>query len=363
MKAWHVIALVTAWWCTACQPSSQTAAEHASKTQTSAAHTSSAVHSSKTPTRCDNIPLQMSAITANSDLQSLAIVNQALKRCAPLVDDETRLQWLEASWPMYQRFLHTNADKQLQDVWDEFSGTLEGYPTESSDDRQARLQRMAQLWPKLPARMQHLSTWLGKEYIDNIYTDDGKMRLRRHPRYLIDIFAPVLPEAEKQFVLELGKENTHLTINDDTLVIPWSEVARRVLFWESYLERYPDSRYFNQAQYLFAWYQALLYIGLDNTPLIDDVEGRPHINLAALQTHQQLMTQHASKLAEQSAALMKWYQELESSKQAVPVNEARQQWQKIRKSMQINFPKPLSASKNGVYDCFTDALCQIVQKR
>ena len=251
---------------TACQPNQQQSQVATHPASQASANTSPKAH---LPPQCDNIPLQMSAITANSDMQSLTVVNVALKRCVPLVNMETRKLWLEASWDMYQRFLKLGGNSKTAMVWDEFSGILEGYPDESSEDKQARLQRQAELWPRLTPRMQQMSLWLGKEYIDNYYIGEGEMALRRHPHFITDVFAPYLPEDEQVFSRQLAKENTTLTTNDAALVIPWSEVSNRALFWERYLKRYPDSPYAKQAEFLFQWYQAILFQGLDNTPVLE----------------------------------------------------------------------------------------------
>ena len=114
---------------TACQPNQQQSQVATHPASQASANTSPKAH---LPPQCDNIPLQMSAITANSDLQSLTVVNVALKRCVPLVNMDTRKLWLEASWDMYQRFLKLGGNSKTAMVWDEFSGILEGYPDESS---------------------------------------------------------------------------------------------------------------------------------------------------------------------------------------------------------------------------------------
>ena len=345
----------------ACQPNQQNQA--ASQPSTHANH---AAPASRTPLppQCDNIPLQMSAITANSDLQSLSVVNLALKRCVPLVKTETRELWLDASWDMYQRFLKLGGDSKTAMVWDEFSGILEGYPDESSEDKQARLQRQAELWPRLTPRMQQMSLWQGKEYIDNYYIGEGEMALRRHPQFVTDIFSPYLPEAEQVFTRQLAKENTTLTTNDAALVIPWSEVSNRALFWERYLKRYPDSPYAKQAEFLFQWYQAILFQGLDNTPVVEFDEKQLNISPDAMAVHQLLSTKKDSRLAAKSSAFIQWLQQQQQHWQQLSPNERSdfgKQLQSEQKKLKVSFPTPVSAGKNSHFDCFTDALCHPIK--
>ena len=345
----------------ACQPNQQNQA--ASQPSTHANH---AAPASRTPLppQCDNIPLQMSAITANSDLQSLSVVNLALKRCVPLVKTETRELWLDASWDMYQRFLKLGGDSKTAMVWDEFSGILEGYPDESSEDKQARLQRQAELWPRLTPRMQQMSLWQGKEYIDNYYIGEGEMALRRHPQFVTDIFSPYLPEAEQVFTRQLAKENTTLTTNDAALVIPWSEVSNRALFWERYLKRYPDSPYAKQAEFLFQWYQAILFQGLDNTPVVEFDEKQLNISADAMAVHQLLSTKKDSRLAAKSSTFIQWLQQQQQHWQQLSPKERTdfgKQLQSEQKKLKVSFPTPVSAGKNSHFDCFTDALCHPIK--
>ena len=345
----------------ACQPNQQNQA--ASQPSTHANH---AAPASRTPLppQCDNIPLQMSAITANSDLQSLSVLNLALKRCVPLVNMETRKLWLDASWDMYQRFLKLGGDSKTAMVWDEFSGILEGYPDESSEDKQARLQRQAELWPRLTPRMQQMSLWQGKEYIDNYYIGEGEMALRRHPQFVTDIFSPYLPEDEQVFTRQLAKENTTLTTNDAALVIPWSEVSNRALFWERYLKRYPDSPYAKQAEYLFQWYQAILFQGLDNTPVLEFDEKQLNISADAMAVHQLLSTKTGSRLAAKSSAFIQWLQQQQQHWQQLSPDERTgfdKRLQSEQKKLKVSFPAPVSAGKNSHFDCFTDALCHPIK--
>ena len=345
----------------ACQPNQQNQA--ASQPTTHANHTASAPKS-PLPPQCDNIPLQMSAITANSDLQSLSVLNLALKRCVPLVNMETRKLWLDASWDMYQRFLKLGGDSKTAMVWDEFSGILEGYPDESSEDKQARLQRQAELWPRLTPRMQQMSLWQGKEYIDNYYIGEGEMALRRHPQFVTDIFSPYLPEDEQVFTRQLAKENTTLTTNDAALVIPWSEVSNRALFWERYLKRYPDSPYAKQAEYLFQWYQAILFQGLDNTPVLEFDEKQLNISADAMAVHQLLSTKTDSRLAAKSSAFIQWLQKQQQHWQQLSPDERTgfdKRLQSEQKKLKVSFPAPVSAGKNSHFDCFTDALCHPIK--
>ena len=306
----------------------------------------------------------MSAITANSDLQSLSVLNLALKRCVPLVNMETRKLWLDASWDMYQRFLKLGGDSKTAMVWDEFSGILEGYPDESSEDKQARLQRQAELWPRLTPRMQQMSLWQGKEYIDNYYIGEGEMALRRHPQFVTDIFSPYLPEDEQVFTRQLAKENTTLTTNDAALVIPWSEVSNRALFWERYLKRYPDSPYAKQAEYLFQWYQAILFQGLDNTPVLEFDEKQLNISADAMAVHQLLSTKTDSRLAAKSSAFIQWLQQQQQHWQQLSPDERTdfdKRLQNEQKKLKVSFPAPVSAGKNSHFDCFTDALCHPIK--
>ena len=345
----------------ACQPNQQNQA--ASQPATHANHAASAPKS-PLPPQCDNIPLQMSAITANSDLQSLSVLNLALKRCVPLVNMETRKLWLDASWDMYQRFLKLGGDSKTAMVWDEFSGILEGYPDESSEDKQARLQRQAELWPRLTPRMQQMSLWQGKEYIDNYYIGEGEMALRRHPQFVTDIFSPYLPEDEQVFTRQLAKENTTLTTNDAALVIPWSEVSNRALFWERYLKRYPDSPYAKQAEYLFQWYQAILFQGLDNTPVLEFDEKQLNISADAMAVHQLLSTKTDSRLAAKSSAFIQWLQQQQQHWQQLSPDDRTgfdKRLQSEQKKLKVSFPAPVSAGKNSHFDCFTDALCHPIK--
>ena len=212
--------------------------------------------------------------------------------------------------------------------------------------------------------MQQMSLWQGKEYIDNYYIGEGEMALRRHPQFVTDIFSPYLPEDEQVFTRQLAKENTTLTTNDAALVIPWSEVSNRALFWERYLKRYPDSPYAKQAEYLFQWYQAILFQGLDNTPVLEFDEKQLNISADAMAVHQLLSTKTDSRLAAKSSAFIQWLQQQQQHWQQSSPDERTgfdKRLQSEQKKLKVSFPAPVSAGKNSHFDCFTDALCHPIK--
>ncbi|UOO93142.1 hypothetical protein [Vitreoscilla stercoraria] len=340
---------------TACQPSNS-----ASNTATIKTPNTQSARPVALPAHCENIPLQMSAITNRSEVQSLAVVNQALKKCVAEVDNATRHQWLEDSYAMYQRFLDLQLTPKTEGLWDEFSWTLEGHPEETADERQARLQQQKDIWPKLNDRMKQMSQWLGQEYIDNFYIGEGMMHLRRSPQYVLDIFAPYMPEDEKVFMQQLGQENLSLTTNDAAIVLPWSELSKRALFWEQYQQRYAKSPYAKFAEYQFKWYRAALFHGTDNTPFIDRFSDTLFIAPEALQTHQTLAQHPHSSLAPTSEAALKWIAQYNAKWAKLSDHDKEKAQQAYHRSIKVDYPEPLQgSSKNQYYDCSSDAVCHL----
>lgn len=238
---------------------------------------------------CSNIDQEMLKINQQRTIFALQEINQDLKVCLPLMTTKEQFNLLNISTKMYQNFLHVERTPEQETAFQNYMITMGSHPT----IQQKHFQKMT-------LRDQYLVKHQGQAYIEVTTQIDQYSYYRRHPQYLARIFAPYLPKTEQTFILALADQNAQPIFNGDHLNLEPATLVERALFWENYIQNYPQSRYLQDAKQLYHIYGQLLFIGNEQARLSDTYDGENTINKKSLIAIQHLAKQPHSPLAKQA---------------------------------------------------------------
>ena len=98
---------------------------------------------------------------------------------------------------------------------------------------------------------------------------EGYTELRTKPDFYYNLFKNQLTSDYNDFLEIESKEDLVLYSADAGIIIPFKEVAERVLNWEKFLNKYPSSKLYGQARENYLFYIMDYLFGEDNTPTID----------------------------------------------------------------------------------------------
>jgi hypothetical protein len=113
-----------------------------------------------------------------------------------------------------------------------------------------------------------LTTLLNAFGID-IFSTEGSFYADQMVGYLSKTFSGKLTEAYKEFLERRAFEMRRPFSEDAMLLVPISTVTDRMLFWEDFLKRYPDSHISSSAGFFYEHYLGILITGTDNSRVYD----------------------------------------------------------------------------------------------
>lgn len=292
-------------------------------------------------TLCDNLTQDMQQVDHQRTVLALQEINQNLKVCLPLMTTQQQLDLLDISQHMYENFLLVERTPAQQHAFEQYVNGAGTHPTLHQ-----------QYFDQMSVRDQYLVKHQGQAYVELITLSDGYVGYRRSPQYLARIFAPYLPEAEQSFIQALANQNSQPLFNQHSLEVEPLVVAERALFWESYLASYPNSRYKNDAQYLYRAYSQLLFTGTQSDQVSNSYKGIDSIDPQSLAAIQYISRQSNATLATQATKFLNFIErDFELSHSSL---EQEHQAAVAALTDELDLvPVNLQRGKN----CFLDAVC------
>jgi hypothetical protein len=101
-----------------------------------------------------------------------------------------------------------------------------------------------------------------------LYFDDdgeGTMFIALNPEFYLNIFKNYVTDDFKEYI-ELEANDSKVSWTADAgIIIPWDKLAERVINWENFIKRYPDSQLLSSAKETRKYYQDAYLFGMDNT--------------------------------------------------------------------------------------------------
>lgn len=202
--------------------------------------------------------------------------------------------------------------------------------------------------------------------VNVLYLGKGDYTFHHDLKAMADLFTPYLPKDQSAFIQRLATDNQSVFWHDATIAIPFDQVLERAIFWQDYIQRYPNGYAIEDAKSLFAIYRYLLFFGSENTQWTDD-ELREFRDPAQQQAINQLAQSANSQLAQDAQGLIDFMALSASQRQkkypAPSKNDNGDKLDKRQKAkyqlaaaLQIASPWQ-SDHKSDYKNCFTGIVC------
>ena len=310
---------------------------------------------------CRPLSKQMQKIDSNSEIKDLDQINALLKKCVVDAPNKQQMAWLTQSTQMYTNFF--NQEKNTEK---EFAAFVDyGYHRLAQEELSDTIKDDPNLFKQMSKRDQYLVKNNHKAYMDLQYVGEGIYEYRRHPNYLLDLFAPHLQKDQQQFIEKMASDNQDIFMNDSAFSIDWSVIAERALYWEKYIQQYPNAYFIEDAKRLFDEYSYYVFLGAANTPISDEFAPNKWIDDDALKTIRQLSKIENSSLANKANKFLKFIETPVSKRKGQfnikPTDEdgfKKQQHQiTYEQLLQLLELKVPWQDHQQYVDCHTDAVC------
>lgn len=117
----------------------------------------------------------------------------------------------------------------------------------------------------VPKEWQEKIEKLKKYDIELIYEGEGFHSFQYRHDYFYKTFKGKVTKDLEAFLYNYSEDDKNVFQMDAGIVVPWKDVRARVLRWEKYIKKYPESRYNVTAKEVFAYYLQSYLLGMDNT--------------------------------------------------------------------------------------------------
>lgn len=119
--------------------------------------------------------------------------------------------------------------------------------------------------PRLASEL-NMSDEYKKAGLNAVYDGEGMWTVVPRPRFSVEQFGRLLPQAAADFVDLDDRERNERWQYDAAIVVPLPELGSRVAAWDAYLSKYPDSVFAEEARTCFKRGLSALLMGTNNTP-------------------------------------------------------------------------------------------------
>jgi len=98
---------------------------------------------------------------------------------------------------------------------------------------------------------------------------EGMVTIRELPHLYYDVFKDYVTDDYKEYLKIWAKDDEELYQADAGLAISFEELGERIITWENFLNKYPNSTLKSKVTALLNSYREDYILGMDNTPTID----------------------------------------------------------------------------------------------
>lgn len=98
---------------------------------------------------------------------------------------------------------------------------------------------------------------------------EGIVTIRELPHLYYDLFKDYVTDDYKEYLKIWAKDNEELYQADAGLMISFEELGERIITWENFLNKFPNSTLKQRVNDLLNSYREDYILGMDNTPTID----------------------------------------------------------------------------------------------
>lgn len=207
---------------------------------------------------CIALNQTMQKINGNSEIEAIESVQHLLRTCLPTASNTEVLELLKNYQAMYQQFLTDKVevnDESLNNAIYELH-----YGEGLSSDQLKTLSPRAQ-------------------YLIGLVNSDADVRIRdlgegyfsfdHNLKAMADLFMPYLRKDQAAFIGRMAQDNQEIFWSDAAITTSFEELIGRAIFWDDYIQNYPNGYAVKDAKILLNLYQHALFFGSDNTDWTD----------------------------------------------------------------------------------------------
>ena len=301
---------------------------------------------------CTKLDDTINAIDNKSEIEDIHTVQRQIDACLPVADNAEILRWLEYYQAMYGRFL--SADSSMDD---------EAFFTVMENVEQDGKLTVAQLKQVNPRVRYLISLVRSRADVSVRYMGEDHFEFHHDLSAMADMFTPYLPDDQSEFIQRMAQDNQEIFWFDTAIAISFEELVERAVFWEDFISRYPDSRFYDDANALLDTYRYLLFFGSENIQWIDD-DIRKFYLLKDERLMMQLAERTDSQLAEDVQKLLVFMEQSDSERhQLYPVPDKDENGHKINEwevaHYQLNKALDIPSVRDTVKDrnCLHGVIC------
>ena len=295
---------------------------------------------------CTKLDDTINAIDNKSEIEDIHAVQRQIDACLPVADNAEILRWLEYYQAMYGRFLNT--DSSIDD---------EAFFTVMNNIDQDGKLTVAQLKQVNPRVRYLISLVRSRADVSVRYMGEGHFEFHHDLTAMADIFTPYLPDDQSEFIQRMAQDNQEIFWFDAAIAISLEELVERAVFWEDFISRYPQSRFYDDAKALLDTYRYLLFFGSENVQWIDD-DIRKFYLLKDERLMMQLAKRTDSQLAEDVQKLLVFMEQSDSERhQLYPVPDKDENGHKINEWEVAHYQLNKALDIPSLHDTVKDRNC------
>lgn len=210
---------------------------------------------------CIALSQTMQKVDSDSKIEAIYGIQDQLKACLPTANNAEVVTLLKSYQAMYDRFLASDLDSELN--LETFNGAIyELYYGEGLSSAQLKT---------LTPRDQYLVGLVKGDTDVSIYDEgEGYFSFTHNLKAMADIFTPYLRKDQRLFIERMAIDNQESFWSDASVTVSFADLIERAVFWEDYIQQYPDGYAVEDAKILLNLYQHTLFFGSDNTDWTDN---------------------------------------------------------------------------------------------
>ncbi len=117
-----------------------------------------------------------------------------------------------------------------------------------------------------PDNVKKIASELKKAGLEFREVGEGMTEIWTIPGYYSSLFKNKVTPDYEAYISQTDKESETNYAADAGLIISWEQLGNRLIFWESFMNKYPESKLIKTVKQDYNYYLSDYLLGMDNTP-------------------------------------------------------------------------------------------------